>query len=243
MVFMFWPDVIALKEFYNSPLGRIACRHISRHIRNFWEDVRDNAPLGIGFTPPYLASFMEGGNRVFACMPAAQGVIHWPAGSANLSLLSDECDLPFPDNSMRRVLAVHALENSENGRRMMAEIWRVLAPGGRLLAVVPNRRGIWARSPQSPFAYGQPFTHWQLRQLFAKNSFTAVSTAYALFFPPSTGKSMLRAAAFLETMGRNFFPAFGGIIVMEAEKQIYAPALRKARNYSRISYVPAPQAV
>lgn len=240
---MFWPDVIALKEFYNVALGRIACRHINNQIKSFWADIKENTILGIGFTLPYLSSFAQTNRRVFACMPAAQGVIHWPTGTPNMSLLSDECELPFADDSIQRVLAVHALENSENARRMMAEIWRVLAPGGRLLVVVPNRRGIWARSPQSPFAHGQPFTYWQLRQLFAKSSFTAVGASAALFFPPGASKYTLRLSGFLERFGVNFFPGFGGVILMEAEKQIYAPTLQKARKYSRVGYIPIAQAV
>ncbi len=238
---MFWPDVIALKEFYNSPLGRIACRHIGGNIKNFWGDIKDCNVLGIGFATPYLIPFLNANPHIFACMPAAQGVIHWPAEAMNLSLLSDESELPFRDNSIQRVLLVHALENTENARKMMAEIWRVLAPTGKLLAIVPNRRGIWARSPRSPFAHGQPFTYWQLRQLFAKNSFTPVGSCYALFYPPSAGKYILRAAHFLEEAGKRFFPGFGGIILMEAEKQIYAPILQKARSYSNVNYIPLVQ--
>lgn len=235
---MFWPDVIALKEFYNSPLGRITSRAVGECIKTLWPEVKDEHILGIGFTTPYLLSYINTNRYVFACMPAAQGVIHWPLQSPNLSLLADESELPFPDNSMQHVLIIHALENSEHTRQMMAEIWRVLAPGGRMLAVVPNRRGIWARSPQSPFAHGQPFTHWQLRQLITKHSFTPIGISSALFFPPSTRKFILRSSHLIERIGRSFFGGFGGVILMEAEKQIYAPALQKARKQEKVNYVP-----
>lgn len=242
---MFWPDVIALKEFYNSPLGRITQRNVGKCIRDFWPEIKNDNTLGIGFTTPYLLPYVEENRRVFACMPAAQGVIHWPLQSLNLSLLADEGELPFPDNSMQHVLVVHALENSENTRQMMAEVWRVLAPGGRLLAVVPNRRGIWARAPQSPFAHGQPFTHWQLRQLLAKHSFTPTGIGSALFFPPSGRKYILRFSGLMERIGKGFFSGFGGVILIEAEKQIYAPALaqQKARSQAKMTYVPLAQPV
>ena len=240
---MFWPDVIALKEFYNSSLGRITSRNIGNVIRNFWADTKNCHIVGIGFTVPYLSAFTQENPHTFALMPAAQGVIHWAPENMNLSLLSEETELPFPDNSIERVLVVHALENSENTRAMMAEIWRILSPTGKLLAVVPNRRGIWARSPQSPFAHGQPFTHWQLRQLLAKHSFTSIGISSALFFPPSTRKHILRSSGFFEQIGRNFFPGFGGVLLMEAEKQIYAPTLQKVRNTSKMGYVPIAQPV
>ncbi|HEU5047212.1 MAG TPA: class I SAM-dependent methyltransferase [Rickettsiales bacterium] len=240
---MFWPDVIALKEFYNSALGRITGRHIGTCIRQFWSDTTDCTVLGIGFTLPYLQHFTANNRCTFSLMPAGQGVIHWAPNNLNLSLLADETELPFPDNSIQRVLIVHALENSENTKQLMAEIWRVLAPTGRLLAVVPNRRGIWARSLQSPFAHGQPFTHWQLRQLFAKHSFTPVSIGSALFFPPSNRQYILRSAGFCEQVGRNFFPGFGGVLIMEAEKQIYAPAIQKAMRSPKMTYIPAVQPI
>jgi SAM-dependent methyltransferase len=212
-------------------------------VRSFGADTKDSTVLGIGFAVPYLSSFLSDNSSVFACMPATQGVIHWPAQAANLSLLADETELPFADNSMQRVLVAHALENSENARKMMTEIWRVLSPTGRLLMVVPNRRGIWARSPQSPFAHGQPFTYWQLRQLLEKHSLTATGVRSALFFPPSTRKYILRFSAFMERIGNSFFPGFAGVIIIEAEKQIYAPALQKARVFARPGYLPVAQPV
>jgi SAM-dependent methyltransferase len=238
---MFWPDVIALKEFYATPLGRVASNTISRRIRRLWPSVSKESVLGIGFTPPYLSSLTEEAQSVFACMPASQGVIHWPPGARNLSLLSDESELPFPDNSVNRVLVIHAIENSEQVRQMMSEIWRVLSPAGRVIAVVPNRHGIWARSPKSPFAYGQPYTSWQFRQLFSEHSFTPLHSFAALFFPPSARRYVLRSARFWEGAGSHFFPRFGGVLLMEAEKQIYAPLMQKARSRGRKIYAPVAQ--
>jgi len=234
---MFWPDVIALKEFYGSPLGQVACLAVRRRIRRYWPAIKGDTLLGLGFATPYLLPFLEEAQSVFACMPAMQGVVHWPQNAKNLSLLSDEAELPFADNSINRILIVHALENSESARRMMSEVWRVLSPAGRLIVIVPNRRGIWARSPQSPFAYGQPFTHWQLRQLLSEHSFTPLAGSAALFFPPRNARTMLRASSFLETAGGCLFKSFGGVLLMEAEKQIYAPIVQKSWR-SRKAFAP-----
>jgi SAM-dependent methyltransferase len=230
---VFWPDVIALKEFYATPLGRVASSAVNRSIRRLWADAKGETLLGIGFAPPYLTSFAGEAQSIFACMPAAQGVVHWPPGARNLSLLSDEADLPFPDNSIGRILVIHALENSEQVRQMMSEIWRVLSPAGRVIVVAPNRRGIWARSPGSPFAFGQPYTSSHLKRLFSEHSFTPLHSSAALFFPPSTRRYVLRSARFWESTGFHFFSGFGGVLLMEAEKQIYAPLMQKARSRGR----------
>ena len=49
--------------------------------------------------------------------------------------IAEETGLPLADCAMDRVLLVHELENSESARAMLREIWRVLTPEGRLLAV------------------------------------------------------------------------------------------------------------
>lgn len=233
---MFWPDVIALKEFYASSLGRITSLAIGHSIRKFWPNVKDENIVGLGFTLPYLSGFLDSTRAVFACMPSPQGVVHWPPQSRNLSLLADEAELPFADNSIHRALVVHALENSEQARQMMSEIWRVLAPTGRLLVIVPNRRGIWARAPLSPFAYGQPFTGSQFRALLSEHPFTPLRFESALFFPPSERRFVLRWARFIETLGSRFFSGFGGVLLMEAEKRIYAPTVQKSHARMRKAY-------
>ena len=68
---------------------------------------------------------------------------------------------------------------------MLKEIWRVLAGGGRLLIVAPNRRGIWARLDRTPFGSGRPYTMSQLSQLLRDEQFTPVATGAALFVPPA----------------------------------------------------------
>ncbi len=236
---MLWPDVVALKEFYSSPLGQFVCNAVWRQVHDYWPETRDEVLLGIGFTTPYLVGYIGQSQRVIACMPAQQGVIHWPPQARNLTMLSDEAELPLPDNSVHRVLVVHAIENSEHVRGMLSEIWRVLAPGGRVLVVAPNRRGIWARAPRSPFAYGLPYTLHQLREVLSEHSFTPLKHTNALFFPPSGRRYILRAAKFMESVGRRFFPAIGGLLVLEAEKRIYAPIAQKASRSVRRIYIPA----
>lgn len=239
---MFWPDVVALKEFYASPLGQLTGAAVCRHIRRYWPEVKDEVVLGVGFAPPYLAPCLSEAQRVLLCMPAQQGVIHWPPQARNLAMLADEAELPLPDNSVHKILVVHAIENSEHVRGMLSEIWRVLAPAGRVLIVAPNRRGIWARAPQSPFAHGQPYTLGQLKDVLTEHSFTPVRFASALFFPPSERKYVLKSARFIEKTGEYFFPAFGGLVLQEAEKRLYAPVAQKAHRHLRRIYAAASQA-
>ncbi len=233
-------DVVDLRDFYRSALGQVARRMIRRAIQRAWPDLPGMRLLGLGYATPFLSALAPGSERTIAVMPASLGVLHWPPDAANVVALADEGELPFADYSIDRVLLVHALETSEEVRAMLKEIWRVLAGGGRVLIVAPNRRGIWARLDRTPFGSGRPYTMSQLSQLLRDEQFTPVRSEAALFIPPSRHRMMLRSAPAWERIGRRWFPTFAGVLLVEATKQIYAKptAARAARR--RLVYTPAP---
>ena len=195
---------------------------IRRRIRTLWPDVTGMDVLGLGFATPYISAFRPEATRTIAAMPAAQGVLHWPQDEKSLTTLVDETELPFPDVSFDRVLLVHSLESAEHVRPMMREIWRVLAGGGRLIVAVPNRRGLWSRMERTPFGRGRPYSSSQISMVLRENLFTPFQTEKALFFPPTRSRMVLSSAPAIEEIASRWFPAFGGVTIVEATKQIYA---------------------
>jgi SAM-dependent methyltransferase len=173
------PHVIDFNEFYEGRLGQVARRMIRRRVREMWPDLTGFSLLGLGYATPYLRPFRDQAERVLSIMPAGQGVLQWPADEPNVVALADETELPLPDVSIDRVLLVHALENSEELGAMLHEAWRVMASGGRLLVVVPNRRGIWARFERTPFGHGYPFSPPQLTRLLRDNLLTPLRSSDA----------------------------------------------------------------
>src|SRR6266853_5081174 len=222
-------DVVDLRDFYRTGLGQVARRMIRDAVRRVWPDLRGMRLLGIGYPTPFLRVISPETERTVALMPASLGVLGWSPEGRNLVTLADEGELPFADYSIDRVMLVHALETSEEIGPMLKEIWRVLAGGGRLLIVVPNRRGIWARLDRTPFGSGRPYTMSQLSQLLRDEQFTPIGSDTALFIPPATSRVMLRSAAAWERIGKRWFPTFAGVLMVEATKQIYAkPAAARA---------------
>ena len=233
-----WSDIIDLRDFYDRALGHLVVRLIERRLRALWPRLAAHRLLGIGFATPYLATFHGEAERALAVMPAAQGVMRWPEGAAGLVALADEHTLPFPDRSMDRVLMVHCLEGTAEVRAMLRECWRVLADGGRLIVVVANRRGLWARAEAAPFAQGRPFSMSQITKLLRDGLFAPVATTTALFLPPIWWRPFAAWAAPLDDFGARWFPTFAGVVIVEAEKQIYAVPLdavpaRAARAMTR----------
>ena len=225
-------DVVDLRNFYGHRLGTVARHFVSRGIRKRWTNAAGLRVLGIGYATPYLGLFREEAERCLAFMPAAQGVVKWPTMRPALSALVEELALPLPDAAVDRVLLVHALEMSHDPTALLREIWRVLAASGQLLAVVPNRRGLWARMDTTPFGHGRPYSRLQITHLLREAWFTPVGWSEALYVPPIPRGWFLRSAVAWERAGATISAPFAGVHIVEATKQVYRaiPARREKRQ-------------
>src|SRR6478609_8908546 len=194
-------DVVDLREFYSRRLGIVARQMINRGIRERWPTAAGQRVLGIGYPTPYLGLFREDAERCIAFMPSAQGVLKWPTGRPALASLVDEFSLPLPDAAVDRILLVHALEMSDDPAALLREVWRVLSPSGRVIAVIPNRRGVWTRSDNTPFGHGRPYSRSQITALLRETWFTPTGWGEALYVPPIARNWFLRSAVAWERTG------------------------------------------
>ena len=226
-------DVVDLRTFYAQRLGIVARRFVGRGIRARFADTRGLSVLGVGYPTPYLGLFREEAERCLAFMPAVQGVVKWPTSRPGLAALVDELELPLADSSIDRVLLVHALEMAHDPGALLREVWRVLAAGGRLLVVVPNRRGVWARLDTTPFGHGRPYSRSQITHLLRQTWFTPTAWGEALFMPPVAGGWFLRSAIAWERVGAALSLPFAGVHIVEATKQVYR-AIPAHRERSRL---------
>ncbi len=112
---------------------------------------------------------------------------------------------------------------AERVRPLLREMWRVLSPEGRLMLVVPNRRGVWARLDKTPFGHGRPYSRGQLEALLIGAMFTPLDWSGALYMPPVGRRMLLRSGTAWERVGAVVSPAFSGVIIAEARKELVAP--------------------
>ena len=225
-------DVVDLRTFYSQGLGIVARRFVGRGIRAHWGDLQGLRVAGIGYATPYLGLFREEAERCLALMPAAQGVIKWPSSRPALAALVEETKLPLTDAAVDRILLVHALEMADDAVALLREVWRVLSPNGRLLAVVPNRRGLWARTDTTPFGHGRPYSRAQITNILRETWFTPNGWGEALYVPPVARGWFLRSAVAWERAGSTISAPFAGVHIVEATKQVYRaiPARRQKRQ-------------
>ena len=144
-------------------------------------------------------------------------------GMENVSVLCEETLWPVATGHVDRLVLMHGLETSDNPAALLEEAHRVLGPGGRALFIVPNRAGLWARRDGTPFGFGRPYSGGQLEAQLKKLGFTPERSMTALFAPPSESRFWLRTSNFWEGFGRRLPWLAGGVLMVEASKQVYAP--------------------
>jgi SAM-dependent methyltransferase len=225
-------DVLDLFGFYETGLGAMAQGFIASRLASAWGGAKALRVAGFGFAAPYLGAFAEA-ERTLALAPDAQGVIAWPNGSRNCAGLVEENRWPLADASIDRLLIIHGLEEASDPRRLMREAWRVLTNDGRLIIVVAHRRGLWSVIDTTPFAAGRPYLKRQLFRLLENSMFKPESLKGALYFPPFGARFLLRAASAWERAGARVWPGLGGVLIVEATKELLAPVVQVQRARQR----------
>jgi SAM-dependent methyltransferase len=236
-------DIVALRSYYASSGGKLAERMIGLALAAFVKPYPNERILGFGYAIPWLDRMGGAAERTLAFMPAGQGAHPWPKGQPSKTALVFEEDLPLPDSSIDTVLMVHALEHAQSPHDTLAEFWRVLAPNGRLILIVPSRRGLWARFEHTPFGTGRPYTQMQVKALLRDANFSVEQTGEALFHPPFKRRAFLNLHQPFDRIGR-FFPMFAGVLLIEARKHVFQGLPVKAKRSRRVfAPVLAPQGV
>ncbi len=222
-----------LKAFYNSKMGRVVRRILNRQIHDFWPNIQDEKIVGLGYTVPYLGNFLEKNDHVLGISPAEQGGYHWPKNEKNRICLAREYEIPLAAESVDKILLLHHLEFANHPQNALSEIWRVLKPRGRVLLIVPNRNGFWARAEWSAFGHGRPYTLSQLCRTLHENQFATERLEESLFMPPIRKSYIMKSAGFFEGVGQTILPIAAGVHIVEASKQLYAP-IDRGGTLSRI---------
>ena len=240
-------DVLDLRNFYyRTQLGRVAQRAIRDQVVAMWPPLAGQTVAGFGFAVRLLRPYLADARRVIGLMPGPQGVMPWPAGMQNVSVLCEEHLWPLPTGLVDRLAIMHGLETSEDPTAVLEEAHRVLGPGGRALFIVPNRAGLWSRRDATPFGFGRPYSAGQLEAQLKRHGFTPERNLTVLHAPPSQAPFWLRSANLWERIGRRLPWLSGGVLMVEASKQVYAPTrgglAQKVRKPIRI-WEPSPQPV
>jgi SAM-dependent methyltransferase len=236
-------DILELQKFYNSTLGSFCEKALTLALSPLFVRATQESPtrakdtrlIGLGYPTPYLNRFGIDFYTSIAFMPANQGVMCWPPqdSSLNASALITPDALPLMDASIDIILLSHCLEFADYPQQFLEELWRVLTPGGQIILIVPNRRGIWSFWENTPFGHGQPYSKGQLSRLLENHGFEVMQSGDALYAPPSSKKLFVKFRALAERIGRRIWPRFSGVLLIRARKKAYRGVLAKSKQTKR----------
>ncbi|GEN62046.1 methyltransferase type 11 [Acetobacter oeni] len=216
-------EVRTAAAFYASPAGERTVRLLGPHLTRRWPELTGQRLLGLGFAAPYLplwddSSALTVAARLKAAISSSESsIIHYPR----------ECvvsgkGLPFDDLSFDRILMIHALETDHAEAGLLRAVWKILKDDGRLLLVIPNRRGLWAFSDTTPFGQGTPFSQGQIRLRLGQAMFHVEHSETGLYVPPFRKFGSGKIGQTIEKAGGTVLPAFGGVVIVEAVKNIWS---------------------
>jgi ubiquinone/menaquinone biosynthesis C-methylase UbiE len=167
-------------------------RHMRRIVRYLRPDRRERL-LEIGCGRGWLTQ------RVQESCPLTYGVDVNPRsiahGVTDRLVVMDAVDLNFEDEQFDKLFSFHAIEHIVEADVALAEMYRVLVPGGRALLVYPAEpiRGLYAM-PGAWLGFGSPllarklhvhkFTPARIRALAVRCGFIHVESALDFFITP-----------------------------------------------------------
>ena len=207
------PTVEELRAYYATRDGSRVARELAATVAPAIRRGETARLLALGYCAPLLSGLDPARlERLALVMPHDMGAHRWPYGRPSCAAQADEFNLPFAEAMFDQALLAHALEFAEPPRKLLRELWRVLAPAGELVLVVPNRLGLWTHFESTPFGQGRPWAKGELSRLLRDAMFEPISCRTALVAPPVKGlrwldKPLMRVAA-----------RFGGIHFVLARK-------------------------
>jgi len=201
------------RKFYASGPGRRAAARLRQAVASQLAATKTSRILALGHCAPILDGFDPGAvERLALALPEQTEIDAFAPDGRNRALAVEELHLPFADALFDDVLIVHALEHAAAPHRLLREIWRVLAPGGRMILVVPNRAGLWVHFETTPFGEGAPFGRRQLRRLLADGMFEIDHWHTLLAMPP------VKILQWIDGPMLRLMPGMGGLHLVRAVK-------------------------
>lgn len=206
-----------LHSYYQSAKGQRAAILLSQDIRPLWPELSTKAEIAVGFPFPFLP------HRQMppVLMPSQPGAAAWQGESGIKSAEIEPDCWPVASDMLDRVFIAHALEFVPDPAGLLREAARSLCGGGKLVMMVPHRRGLWVRSARTPFGHGMPFSRGQLHRLLLECGLQPSAYHRSLILPPSSMGWPSSVQNKMERLGGRVARVLGGVLLVEATKMVY----------------------
>ncbi len=209
------------QNFYNSSIGNLLSQHLEFKLKKYCY-LYNNQNIGcFGYSIPYL-NFLKNYNIILSCCYSKKmGIPNENISNTN-KILIDEDKIPFQDSFFDHMFLIHYLENTYNTKLSLREIWRTLAPEGKLYLIIPNKKSSWYLSDKSPFSSGNGFSKKQISNLLNDSFFEIDTIERLVYFPNKDLFFIKKHKDLIDKFGSLFFKYFNGVYLCIVKKKIYA---------------------
>jgi ubiquinone/menaquinone biosynthesis C-methylase UbiE len=223
----------AYDRWFATPLGRLVDEVEKRAIFNLTPVVKGRRLLEVGCgTGNFSLTLVQHGARVVGLdcsLPMlARARAKLPAPDAPLTLVQGLADrLPFADETFGGVMCILALDFMSQRETALAEMTRVLRPGGFLIVAMLNRYSLWTakrtiRSWFKPSLWREVrfITPKELpRLLLSQPELANIRRSQGVYFPPWANRRLFKFYPQLENMGARLNLPFAAFLVAAATKR------------------------
>ena len=224
-------DVGKINTFYNHSHGQIVAKLLREDLSNIWEPSKTTSNLAVGF--PFY--FFPEDIICPVLMPVEIGGIAWAHNQEIYTAIIDSNSWPLESDSIDCIFISHALEFITDHHSFLMEAGRVLKSAGKLILMVPHRRGFWLRTETTPFGHGTPFSKGQIFRLLKNTGLNPEKCTRSLFLPPFAYKLPEALSNQIEIVGEHLLQLLGGVLIVEATKMVYAePKKNRAKTKARL---------
>ena len=224
-------DVGKINTFYNHSHGQIVAKLLREDLSNIWEPSKTTSNLAVGF--PFY--FFPEDIICPVLMPVEIGGIAWAHNQEIYTAIIDSNSWPLESDSIDCIFISHALEFIPDHHSFLMEAGRVLKSAGKLILMVPHRRGLWLRTETTPFGHGTPFSKGQIFKLLKNTGLNPEKCTRSLFLPPIAYKLPKALSNQIEIVGEHLLQLLGGVLIVEATKMVYAePKKNRAKTKARL---------
>jgi SAM-dependent methyltransferase len=150
-----------------------------------------------------------------------------------VAFVSEFSALPFAANSLDLVILPHTLELGADPHACLREVERVLVPEGRVIISGLNPVSLWGFRQRRAHWYsragfgetylpqqGEFIGYWRLRDWLRLLSFEVETSRFGCYRPSVKSQGWLDRFAWMDRLGRRWWPIFGAVYFVVAVKRV-----------------------
>ena len=150
-----------------------------------------------------------------------------------VAFVSEFSALPFAANSLDLLILPHTLELGADPHACLREVERVLVPEGRVIISGLNPASLWGFRQRRAHWYrragfgesflpqqGEFIGYWRLRDWLRLLGFEVETSRFGCYRPSVNNRGWLDRFAWMDRLGRRWWPIFGAVYFVVAVKKV-----------------------